>query len=105
MGRFLKAELGSDLYTIGFTSHSGGTLDDAGTGVAPVAPGDLEALLHAVGRPWFFLDFSRLPADHWLRSRWIASFYMYEPKPSTWTRVYDGIFFIDVQKPATPLAK
>lgn len=103
MGRFLKEALGADLYTIGFTSHSGGTLDLEAGKEAPVASGDLEALLHAAGRPWLFLDLSRLPADHWLRDRWTASFYMYWPTPSTWTRVYDGVFFIDVQKPATQL--
>ncbi len=105
MGRFLKAELGSDLYTIGFASHSGEFLDmDAEKG-QPVVPGELEALLHSVGRPWLFLDVSRLPADHWLRTPWTASFYFHQPVRSTWTRVYDGVFFVDVQKPATPAAK
>jgi erythromycin esterase len=105
MGQYLKTELGSDLYTIGFTSHSGSYLDlDAGKD-QPVEPRPLETLLHSVGRPWLFLDLSHLPADHWLRTPWTASFYMYEPMQSNWSRVYDGVFFIDVQKPATPLAK
>jgi len=34
-----------------------------------------------------------------------GSFYFHEPYPANWTRVFDGIFFVDVQKPATPLAK
>jgi erythromycin esterase-like protein len=105
MGGFLKAELRSDLYTIGFTSHGGSYLGGDGEKAQPVVPGPLEALLHAVGRPWLFLDLSHLPADHWLRTPWTASFYMYEPKRSTWSQIYDGVFFIDVQKPATPLAK
>ncbi len=105
MGWFLKTELGAGLYTIGFTSHSGSYLDlDAG-GDQPVAPRPLETLLHAAGRPFLFLDLAHLPADHWLRTPWTASFYMYEPMESTWSRVYDGVFFIDVQKPATALSK
>ncbi len=105
MGQFLKKELGADLYTIGFTSYGGSYLDlDAGGG-QPVPARPLETLLHAAGRPYLFLDLAHLPADHWLRTPWTASFYMYEPMESTWSRVYDGVFFIDVQKPATQLSK
>ncbi len=71
----------------------------------PVVPGALEALLHAAGRPGLFLDLAHLPTDHWLRTPWTASFYFHEPQPSTWTRVYDGVFFLDVEKPTTPPPK
>lgn len=102
MGQFLKNALGSDLYTIGFGSHGGAAYDpDAGKDHA-VTPGELETLLHAAGRPLLFLDLSRLPADHWLRAPMTGSFYFHEPHPANWTRVYDGIFFIDQQKPSTP---
>ena len=67
-----------------------------------VVPGALETLLHGVGRPWLFLDFSRLPADHWLRTPTTGNFYLYEPHAANWTRLFDGIFFIDSQKPTTP---
>lgn len=103
MGRVLKTTLGPDLYTIGFTSHGGTYFDLDKATAQPVSPGALEALLHATGRPWLFLDFSHLPADHWLRERRTASFYMYWPTESAWSRIYDGLFFIDVQNPATPL--
>jgi erythromycin esterase len=103
MGRLLKKELGSDLYTIGFASHGGTLLDDDGKEV-PVEPGSLETLLHTAGKPWLFLDFSHLPADHWLRSPWTATFYFNKPnQATTWSRIYDGVFFVDVQKPSTPL--
>jgi len=103
MGQFLKAELGDDLYTIGFASYGGTVLDLETEKPTPVVPGPLEELLHAAGRPWLFLDLSRLPADHWLRTPWTAGFYMYEPRPAIWTRCYDSLFFIDAQKPSTPL--
>ncbi|MFL6195281.1 MAG: erythromycin esterase family protein [Thermoanaerobaculia bacterium] len=105
MGRFLKAELGADLYTIGFTSF-GGSIRDFDTGEpVPVKTeaASLEALLHLAGRPSLFLDLSRLPADHWLRSPWLGSFYMYGPIESTWPRSYDGLVFLDQQRPSTPL--
>jgi erythromycin esterase len=101
MGSFLKAQLGDSLYTIGFTAYAGSSFDmDAGQPV-PVTPGALETLLHAAGRPWLFLDVRRLAADHWLRAPWTGSFYMAQPASSTWTRCYDGIFFLDEQKPST----
>lgn len=100
MGRFLKAALGSDLYSLGFTSFGGGSLDMETGKEVPVVPGALETLLHAAGRPWLFLDLARLPADHWLQTPWTGSFYMSEPALSVWPRCYDGLFFIDIQKPA-----
>ena len=105
MGQFLKTELGADLYTIGFTSFGGSYADPDAGGDQPVKPGPLETLLHAASRPLLFLDLAHLPADHWLRTPWTANFYMYEPMESTWSRVYDGVFFIDVQKPSTELAR
>lgn len=101
MGQFLKNALGSDLYTIGFGSHGGSYPGDDEKPVA-VSPGEMEKLLHAVGQPLLFLDLSRLPADHWLRAPRTGSFYFHEPYLANWTRVYDGVFFIDEQKPATP---
>lgn len=103
MGRHLKTALGADLYTIGFTSHGGSTLDGETEQAVPVAPHAFEALLHAAGRPYLFLDLAGLPPGHWLREPWKAGFYMYWPSESRWPMVYDGVFFIDVQQPATPL--
>lgn len=96
MGSFLKKALGSDLYTVGFTAFAGSWLDlDSGKAV-PVKPGDLESDLHNLKRPWVFL-----PTPHKTQS---ASFYFNEPNQTVdWSRVYDGIFFLDEQKPATPL--
>lgn len=108
MGRFLKAALGSDLYTVGFTSYQGGSLDLEEEGKeVPVEPGALETVLHSVGRPLLFLDYSHLPADHWFRRMaFTGAFYFNKADQDVvleWGRLYDGIVFIDVQKPATML--
>ncbi|MES1243743.1 MAG: erythromycin esterase family protein [Acidobacteriota bacterium] len=96
MGRFLKEALGPDLYTIGFTAFSGASLDPETNGPAPVKPGDLETQLHGLKRPWLFLPTPRKPVS--------ASFYFNEPGEAIdWSRVYDGVFFLEEQKPATPL--
>lgn len=101
MGRFLKDELGSGLYSIGFDSFGGSVIGEEDK-LVPVVPGALETLLHGVGRPALFLDLSRLPADHWLRTPMTGNFYFHEPYAANWTRVFDGIFFLDVQKPSSP---
>jgi erythromycin esterase len=104
MGRFLKAELGPNLYSIGFASYAGAYRDqEQKDKEVPVVPGALETLLHSADRPVLFLDLSGLPADHWLRAPWTAGLSFYEPNPAVWTRCFDGLFFIDVQKPSTPL--
>lgn len=96
MGRFLKDALGPDLYTIGFTAYSGAARDLDTGGEAPVKPGELETELHALKKPWLFLA---TPAK--IVS---ASFYFNEPgDPLDWSRIYDGVFFLDQQKPATLL--
>lgn len=96
MGRFLKEALGADLYTIGFTSYAGASLDLETGKPVPVKPGDLETGLHGLKKPWLFLPADRKPVS--------ASFYFNEPSQTIdWSRVYDGIFYLDEQKPATPL--
>jgi erythromycin esterase len=104
MGRFLKAELGPDFYSIGFASFGGAYRDlEEKDKAVPVVPGALEALLHAAGHPVLFLDVSGLPPEHWLRAPLTAGLSFYEPAPAVWSRCFDGLFFIDVQKPSTPL--
>jgi erythromycin esterase len=104
MGRFLKAELGPDFYSIGFASYGGACRDLEAEGkTVPVVPGALEALFHAAGRPVLFLDFASLAPHHWLRTPLTAGLSFYEPTLAIWARCHDGLFFIDVQKPSTPL--
>jgi len=55
----------------------------------------------ATGRPYLFVDFRRLPADHWLRDERTATFNEYEPMALDWTRLYDGVLFLDEQRPPT----
>ena len=105
MGRFLRRDLKEDVYTIGFLSHGGkwSNMDDTVNAIRTPEPDSLEALLHAVGRPYLLLGMRRLPAGHWLRERWPANFLFHEPTSSIWPERFDAIFFIDSQQPTTPL--
>lgn len=103
MGRFLDDSLGQEMYTIAFLSHHGrnGWVGEEPKDLPPAEPGSLQALLHATGRPYLFLDFRRLPPQHWLREARSATFNEYDPVALDWTRVYDGVFFLDEQRPPT----
>lgn len=105
MGRFLRRDLKEDVYTIGFLSHGGkwSDIDDSVKEIRTPEPDSLEALLHAVGRPYLLLDMRRLPAGHWLRERWPANAMFHEPISSFWPDRFDAFFFIDSQQPTTPL--
>ncbi|HEX9670096.1 MAG TPA: erythromycin esterase family protein, partial [Thermoanaerobaculia bacterium] len=107
-GRFLEQALGEALYTIGFSAHSGVyRYADAALDEGPVeieaAPGALEDLLHRTGKPYLFVDFRALPADHWLRAPLAAGFNFHEPIERDWPRLLDAAFFIDRMEPSAAL--
>jgi erythromycin esterase len=103
MGRFLDASLGREMYTIAFLSHHGrsGWVNEEPRDLPAAGFDSLQTLFHATGRPYLFMDLRRLPADHWLRDERTATFNEYEPMALEWARLYDGVFFIDEQKPPT----
>lgn len=103
MGRFLDESLGREMYTIAFLSHHGrtGWVDAEPRDLPKPGFDSLQTLFHATGRPYLFADFRRLPEEHWLRDERTATFNEYEPIALDWTRIYDGVFFIDEQRPPT----
>lgn len=107
MGAYVSEEMGEGVYTIAFTAHSGEarmtTAAQART-IAPAPPGSLEDLLHGLGHEHVFLDFRALPADHWLRRPSTMAIREYMPeRMDDWTRVVDGVFFVDRMEPPTPV--
>jgi len=111
VGVFLKEAIGNDVYTIGFTAYGGEHRQQSGPDVLPIDPapaGSLEHSLHQLGEPWLFVDFRRLDdqPDHWLRRPMTMAIRGYMPEQmQDWTRVVDGVFFIDTMTPSTPLPR
>jgi erythromycin esterase len=109
MGVFAAELLGTELYTIGFTGFAGETAWATWRipRQVPEAPEEsLESLLHELGHEQAFLDFRALPPDHWLRRPSTMAIRGYRPEVmEDWTRVVDGIFFIDRITAATPVAQ
>jgi hypothetical protein len=61
--------------------------------------------LHALGHKYLFVDLTRLPAKHFLRSPNIALPLGYMPMTSIWTNNFDAIVYTDVMFPNTKAAK
>ncbi len=104
-GRHIHDALGDAVYSIMFIAYGGTTgiwWDDPRELSSP-PEGSLEHLMHRAGLNCAFVDLRRLPQDHWLRSRLIARPIAHEPMRADWSRVYDGVFFIDTMTPSTAM--
>lgn len=99
MGGAAHSAFGDDLYTLGFLAYDGRHGDPIPEPVESAPESSLEWLLHQVGSSYLFVDFSGLPRNHWLREPIVARPFGYLPMKANWTRVFDGIFFIDTMYP------
>ncbi|MHC4091049.1 MAG: erythromycin esterase family protein [Planctomycetota bacterium] len=102
-GQHIHDALGDAVYSIMFTAHGGQTglwWNEPGALAAPLA-GSLEDLMHRAGLERAFVDLRRLPAEHWLRGRLVARPVAHSTMRADWSRVYDGVFFIDTMTPST----
>lgn len=103
MGDVVFDALGSEMYSVMFTAYSG-RIGRPWTGVAPIetaAEGSLEALLHATGKPYLFVDFRSLPEGHWLRGPVVARPLGYAPMRGVWPECFDAVVFTDRMYPST----
>ncbi|MBM0106914.1 erythromycin esterase family protein [Steroidobacter sp. S1-65] len=119
-GAYLSDWFGPKIYTIALTTYRGKDRWVTGDRVIEIPPseaGSLEARLHALGKPYWFLDLraaaigSSHVAGQPLKMR------MMTPVPGSNTaapphgsylvedirRAFDGVFFIDETTPATPI--
>lgn len=104
MGETAHAKLGDDLYTIGFTAGRGSVSNvfrDQPYPIGEPRGGSVEASLDANGRPFQFLDFRGLPADHPMReSRWMRPL-GYAWQTAIWPEQMDAVIWIDRVFPST----
>lgn len=96
--------MGDAVYSVMFIAHGGKTTGWWNEPRALSLPpkGSLEDLMHQAGLARAFVDLHGLPTDHWLRGRVVARPVSYAPMRADWSRVYDGVFFIDSMTPSTP---
>lgn len=113
-GAYLADWFGKRIYTIALTTYQGSDRWVTGNRIIDIPPaenGSLEAQLHALGTPYLFLDLRHAPRKS-LPMRImtpVPGSNTAAPAHGTYvvediTRAFDGIFFIDVTTPATPMA-
>lgn len=122
MGAYLHEWLGRKVYTIGLTTFEGsdGWVTSATpVPLPPVMKDSLESHLHAVGKPYLFLDLRRLSTfpDHPLRQRQSMRIFVpvvgadtAAPAQGNYTidditQIFDGVFYIDRTTPATLISR
>lgn len=109
MGHLVWDELGEAVYALGVTSYGGEygfrveglAGGEPPSAVPPPPPGSLEDILHAAGLENAIVDLQRETAGGaWLRQRRPARWYSYEEYTTgDWTRVLDGVLFIETMTP------
>ena len=90
-------EFGPVTYGIAFAEFRSGPgipLPAFGPAMAPAVE-DIEALFHAAGKPYFFLDFRSLPQDHWLRQS-SGTQVPDASEAAIWPLTYDALVSIDL---------
>jgi len=108
VGVYMADWLGDQVYTIGlahFEGHEGLTGNLNATPIPSASPGSLEARLHALGQPFLFLNLRAADANPGHPIHQPQSMRIFIPTSYTVsdiTRVFDGIFYIDLATPATP---
>jgi erythromycin esterase len=103
LGSRLNREFGGASYAIALTAYDGAAIPHIlRAGSKPsLEPADesIEGLLHATGKPYAFLDFRGLPADHWLRKPIAGLFLTAPPEVSAWPPNFDAMLCVDLTIP------
>ncbi len=106
MGNAVHDALGDDFYVIDFLAYSGpiGSFAGFSRDLDPAPAGSIDAICHATGRPFLFVDLKTLPdkeGGQWLRDRLVARPRGYAPMRTDWSGVCDAFVFTDQMYPST----
>jgi erythromycin esterase len=108
MGDVAWEALGSEIYVLGFTAHSGSRAHWSQDPIPLSHPsvGSFEDLMHRAGFVNAILDFrTAQPGSEWLRERNISRPIGFSEAIAIWPRHLDGIFFIDTMEPSTETSR
>lgn len=103
MGDIVKAALGNQCYSIGFTARDGmgGTVFGSPFEIALPAPGDLEELIHRIGAETLFLDYRQpAPGGLWLSDAIVSRPLGYARIQADWSQVFDAMIYTRTMVPS-----
>lgn len=104
MGTYLQDKYGRSCYSINFTSYSGNTCNiksGAPQRINTSIGNGLESMLHDAGNPFAFIDFRTIPKNSFLNKATTMKFLGHDNCTEQWSKMMDGMFFIDQMKPIT----
>lgn len=102
MGQWIKNEYKDKCYSIGFCSYKGSYLiNDSLYILKPGIQDGLEEIFHSTRNPYLFIDFNKITSSNFLSKKQSLRCLLYEDAVSQWTKVFDGLVFIDEMYPAT----
>jgi len=102
MGHLVAEQLGSAVYSVGFTAHAGqyGFVNQEPTPLDLPPVGSLEDVWGATTQQNAFLDLRRIPAGgEWLQSPILSRPLGYRPMLADWSQVLDGMVFTRTMRP------
>jgi erythromycin esterase len=103
MGKYLREKLGTQMYSISFTSSSGqyGLPWTRPVDVPQLSTESIEYQFHTSGQNVIFLSYSKLPMGHWLRHRQVSRTLSHTELRSTWANMFDAVIYIRTMTPST----
>jgi len=104
MGDYLKTKYDSLCYGINFTSYSGQTRNIVSGDTFQIndsSPTGIESILHTTSKPFAFIDSRSLAKKSFLNGTTTMKFFGHSNSSEKWSKITDGMFFIDKMKPIT----
>ncbi|PIF44655.1 erythromycin esterase-like protein [Chryseobacterium sp. 52] len=103
LGAYIKSKYGKASYMIDFSSYA-----QAGEkGNITDKPGKfaIENIFHDTRTPYFFLNLRNIPENSLLKKEFVSTINQRIDQKRNWSRLFDGIFYIDTNTFLTPIKK
>ena len=102
MGHIVWKEMGDSIYALGFTAYEGrpAVRGRNAWDLAKASPGSIEDIIFHTGNNAAWLDFQRLPEQHWLHDTVHARPYGYSTMVARWPQMMDGMFYVQTMTPS-----
>ncbi|KFF27096.1 erythromycin esterase family protein [Chryseobacterium vrystaatense] len=103
LGSYIRNKYGTSSYIIDFSSYA----QRNETGSISDKPGKfaIENIFHKTKTPYFFLNLRNIPESSFLKKEFVSTINQKIDMKKNWSRSFDGIFYIDINKTLTPIKK
>lgn len=103
LGFYIRNKYGASSYIIDFSSYA--QLNETGSTSDKPGKFAIENLFHKTKTPYFFLNLRNIPESSFLKKEFVSTINQRTDMKRNWSRSFDGIFYIDINKTLTPIKK